>query len=185
MTDTYLHQGQHFGIRELPASSHDKVAEWMSRDEYELFMTSAGLKMPVTTEKFDAYRNASNESNGGHKFYAFHWLESGDHVGHFELKAISSEYRNATLAHVLLGAQELRGLGYGAELVRLMVDYSFSELGLYRLGASVHTCNATAITAYLKGGFVVEGLIRDVLEYKESRYSLYQMSILRHEWQSQ
>ena len=93
-------------------------------------------------------------------------------------------YEHGTLAHVLLGDKKFRGAGYGKELCQLMADYGFKIKNLHRLSASVHLCNIAAVVAYVKGGFIVEGTIRDVLKFDGKWYSLYQMSLLRSDWRS-
>ncbi len=64
-----------------------------------------------------------------------------------------------------------------------MAGYGFNYCDLYRLSVSVHCCNQAAVTAYSNGGFVMEGTIRDVIKRNGKRYSLYQMSLLRPEWE--
>lgn len=180
----YLISSRNFGLRPCIAAHYENVTSWLSVDEFELFMTSSSLKIPVTPEQFENYRKNSGAEEGTHKFLEIIHLASEKHVGHFEIKAIHSHFRNGTLAHVLLGDREFRNKGYGRELCGLMADYGFQCLQLYRLSASVHTCNTKAVAVYIKAGFVIEGLIRDVLEFRNKRYSLYQMSLLRPEWEA-
>ena len=47
---------------------------------------------------------------------------------------------------------------------RIIVKVGFQYLHLYRLSLSVHTSNTNAVAAYIKSGFIFEGLIRDVIK---------------------
>ena len=140
----------------------ENVAKWMSFDENEFFYTTATLKYPVTRESFEKFKNSFNDE-GSRRYF----LENG----------------TGTLAHIILGERDLRGKGFGKELCFLMADYGFNYCDLYRLSVSVHCCNHAAVAAYINGGFVMEGTIRDVIKRNGKRYSLYQMSLLRPEWE--
>ena len=155
----------------------------MTFDDEEFFYTSATLSFPVTTESFEKFRSSFNDENYNRDFLEVYHLPTGKHVGHFELKDINLQNRTGTLAHIILGDREFRGKGFGQEICFLMADYGFNIRNLYRLSISVHCCNHRAVAAYIKGGFVVEGTIRDVIEHNGKRYSLYQMSLLRPEWE--
>lgn len=179
----YLVTTDHLGVVPYGPQHVEALATWMSADAFDLFLTSSSLTFPVTAKALEEYHRASTAPPGTHEFLEVYHRQSGQHIGHFEIKAISRRYRTGTLAHVLLGAKEFRGKGLGKELCDLMVRYGFECRDLYRLSASVHVCNRPAVAAYVMGGFVLEGVVRDVVEFHGKRYSLYQMSILKPEWQ--
>lgn len=181
----YLVGTERLGVRAFDPSHAEAIAGWLSDDAFELFLTSSSLPFPVSPQVFQDYHRAAMGEPGGHDFLEVYHVPSGHHVGHFEVKAINARHRTGTLAHVLLGAKEFRGRGWGKELCELMAKYSFDHRSLVRLGASVHTCNRTAVAAYVMGGFTVEGTVRDVVEFHGKRFSLYQMSLLKSEWKSE
>ena len=148
-----------------------------------LFHARKKFQLYKTKESFEKFRNSFNNENQNRDFLEVYHLPTDKHIGHFELKDINLGNGTATLAHVTLGERDYRGKGFGKELCILMADYGFNFRNLYRLSVSVHCDNHAAVAAYIKGGFVVEGTIRDVIELNEKRYSLYQMSILRPEWE--
>ena len=181
--EEFLVKTQNLGVKQYRPVHSENLSKWMPENKFELFMTSASLKFPVTTQLFEDYRQ-SRELPNTHEFLAVYHIASGEHIGHFELKNISLNHEHGTLAHVLLGDKKFRETGYGKELCQLMADYGFNIKKLHRLSASVQLCNIAAITVYVKGGFVMEGIIRDVLKFDGKRYSLYQMSLLRSDWRS-
>jgi len=74
------------------------------------------------------------------------------------------------------------GKGFGGEVTRLMVAYGFEQLNLNRIQLVVSTENERGYRAYIKAGFVQEGLLRKAM-YHYDRYSdFYIMSILREEY---
>ncbi|MFA5147183.1 MAG: GNAT family protein [Candidatus Omnitrophota bacterium] len=176
----YVAKTRILGARQFRPKDARDVASWMSVTPEGLFMVSSSLKFPVTSKalvkRFTAARS------GEHAFYSVFLLETGEHVGHFEIKNISARHRSGTGAHIIL-APSWRGRGLGKDLARLVSGTAFGVLKLYRVGLSVHTVNKPAIAAYKKAGYAVEGVIREVLNFGGKRYSLYQMSILRPEWE--
>jgi RimJ/RimL family protein N-acetyltransferase len=183
MKEEVLVKSKNFGAVPSQPSHLENVAKWMSFDENEFFYTTATLKYPVTRKSFEKFKNSFDGEGSNRHFLEIYHLPGDKHVGHFELKDINLENGTGTLAHIILGERDLRGKGFGKELCFLMADYGFNYCDLYRLSVSVHCCNLAAVTAYINGGFAMEGTIRDVIKRNGKRYSLYQMSLLRPEWE--
>lgn len=165
----------------LSAEDVVSISSWFSTDEDDLFFTSATLDFPCHADQFLAYYKA-NHKIGSHEFFSIFDRETNQHIGHFEFKAISAKLGAGTLAHFYL-SKPWRKKGLSKSLVQLVAQVAFEKLGLYRVGLAVHSTNGSAVAAYVKGGFVFEGIVRDVIPRGDKRYSLYQMSLLRPEWQ--
>ncbi len=84
-----------------------------------------------------------------------------------------------------IGEPEYRGHGYGTDTTRLIVNYAFRELGLYRVQLGVFGYNTRAQRVYEKVGFVKEGVQRAALYRDGQRHDLIGMGILRPEWETQ
>lgn len=67
--------------------------------------------------------------------------------------------------------QQYNGKGYTSEAVRLVVDFAFNELKLYRIEAGVMPTNTGSIRVMEKAGFQREGIARDNLEINGKRES--------------
>lgn len=79
-------------------------------------------------------------------------------VGLAFLHMTSEKNRDASLA---IGLDEKwRGRGYGTEVMRWLVDYSFENLGLHRMSLTVMDDNYPAIALYKSVGYVEEGRLR-------------------------
>ena len=157
-----------------------ELCEALSRDPYELFLTSSQMSFPVTVESFERQVKEAQRS-GSHEIFSFLHRENETLAGHCELKAISARHRHGTIANVFI-LPAFRGQGLGVEMIRLMLEYAFTEKKLHRVGLAVHTNNLPAVATYIKAGLQIEGVIREVLRFEEKNYSLYQMSILEREF---
>lgn len=177
-----IERSRFFKARPFEPKDAATVALWMSRSPEELFMLSSSLTFPVEADTIVEY--AEKTDPGTHRLYSVLLVDTDNHVGHFEIKNVNERHRIGTGAHIIL-SHEYRGKGMGRDLVELLTKVGFSTLDLHRISLSVHTVNRNAIAAYVKAGYIIEGLIRDVLFFDGKRYSLYQLSILRNEWEAQ
>ena len=81
-----------------------------------------------------------------------------------------------------IGEREFWSKGYGTDMMKLCINYVFSELGLERLSLGLHEYNARALRSYEKCGFRLEGRTRQDLMREGRRYDSLWMGILREEW---
>lgn len=170
-----------FEVRDFQYSDTDNLAPWMSTSKNDLFTLSSSLHYPLEPQAFLEYSNRVKCDE--HKLFSLYLKKEQAHVGHFEIKNINKRHNIGTMPHVVL-APEYRGKGLGFPFVNIISKTGFKVLSLYRIGLSVQVSNKTAIAVYVRAGYVFEGLIRKVLEQDGTRYSLYQMSLLRDEWDS-
>jgi RimJ/RimL family protein N-acetyltransferase len=83
-----------------------------------------------------------------------------------------------------IGDPDYWNRGLGTDATRLVVNYAFRELNLYRVGLSVYAYNERAVHVYEKVGFVHEGRQRAALYRDGQRFDLLYMSVLRPEWEA-
>ena len=81
-------------------------------------------------------------------------------IGVCQLHTISAVHRSAEL-QIRIGDAASRGRGYGAEAVRLLVEFAFRDLNLHRVWLRVFRTNTRALKTYTAAGFVREGVMRD------------------------
>ena len=102
-------------------------------------------------------------------------------IGHISLHDIDHLNRHAFLG-IFIGDEERRNKGYGAEAVRLALEYGFKTLNLHNTMLSVHADNHAAIACYKKAGFREAGRRREWI-FKNGEYvDLLYMDILAKEF---
>lgn len=89
--------------------------------------------------------------------------ESGTLVGEVVFNEYDENTGNVNF-RILIGA-EGQGRGIGSEAIALFVQYGFEQLGLHRIGLEVYSFNPRAERAYVKNGFVLEGVKREEFAY--------------------
>jgi RimJ/RimL family protein N-acetyltransferase len=111
-------------------------------------------------------------------------LHDGDElIGVVELDGILWNQQVSWLS-IGIGDALRRGHGYGAEALRLALDFAFRELNLHRVQLTVFSYNTAAIALYEKLGFQREGAYREFLHRDGLRYDMYLYGLLRHEYVS-
>ncbi|MDQ0230061.1 RimJ/RimL family protein N-acetyltransferase [Metabacillus malikii] len=84
---------------------------------------------------------------------------------------------------MLVGEQTLRGKGIGQLMMTQILKVAFEEHNLHRVSLGVFDFNFLAIACYESVGFVKEGLLRDARKMGEQYWSLWEMSMLKDEWE--
>jgi RimJ/RimL family protein N-acetyltransferase len=107
---------------------------------------------------------------------------TGRCVGEAVLNDWSSGNRSCSF-RILLGPDG-RDRGLGTESTRMIVGYGFEQLGMHRISLEVYAFNPRALRAYEKVGFVVEGVLRQSLQWDGEWVDATVMSILAPEWSS-
>ena len=80
-------------------------------------------------------------------------IESGEIIGHCELNFLNEYPR---LSRILIGKKQNRGLGYGAKIIRLMVDAIQKEIPSKQVELRVFGYNTNTIKLYEKEGFIIQ-----------------------------
>ena len=83
---------------------------------------------------------------------------------------------------LLIGEEKERGKGYGAEVLRMLLDYGFNVLNLHSIWLGVYAFNEQAIACYKKVGFKEAGRLRQAKFYNGKRYDDITMDILKEEY---
>lgn len=122
------------------------------------------------------------EPGSGVQRYAMVLLDGDVLIGSISLHDINHLSRNAFLG-IFIGEQEHRSKGYGAEAIRLILEYGFKTLNLNNIMLSVHADNIAGITCYKKIGFSDAGRRREWV-FKEGKYiDVLYMDMLAREFE--
>ena len=165
-------------------SDFDQLIEWIYDEEILIKWCGSLFKFPLTRESLSWYIKSTNIVGESEAFVYKAIDEEGNVVGHISLGGLSYKNRSARVTRVLVGNNAQRGKGCCQSMIKEILKVAFEELKLHRVSLGVYNDNEPALKCYLKTGFVIEGINRDVLWYKEKWWSLMEMSILENEWRT-
>jgi RimJ/RimL family protein N-acetyltransferase len=83
-----------------------------------------------------------------------------------------------------IGEREFWGKGYGTDMMKLCLQYVFTELCVERVSLGLHEYNPRALRSYEKCGFRLEGRTRKDIMREGRRTDTLWMGILREEWEA-
>lgn len=165
----------------LRALNEDDLAvtlQWLNDPEISHLV--GGWEFPLSMAHQREWFNRSIKDDRTHRFIVESY-EDGV-IGLTGLWDIDWHDRHA-LTSLKLGANNIRGKGYGTDAIMTLMTYAFCEVGLNRLWGAMISYNIASYKTYVeKCGWKVEGVFRQQL-YRDGRYyDQLRVAILRDEF---
>jgi len=113
--------------------------------------------------------------------FGIHTLDSDLLIGKVELVRFDWRSQSAEVG-IGIGNKAFWDKGYGTDAMRVLLRYTFMELGLHRVQLDVFSFNRRAARSYEKAGFSFEGARREAIYRDGVFHDDLVMSILRQEW---
>lgn len=174
-----LFTGQMVRLGATPPDFKELFARWSSDAEYSR-MLNFDPAAPKAISEFEKEKDQDKEDP---RHFGF-WIRTLADDKPIGLTGFWVNWNNQSAWFWIgIGEADYRSKGYGTDTTRLMINYGFRELGLYRIGLGVFAYNVRAKRAYEKAGFVTEGIARSALYRDGQRHDIYSMAILRPEWE--
>lgn len=104
--------------------------------------------------------------------------ENMETVGYF-LAALDMDLNIFELRRIVI---DKKGCGYGKEIMKAIIDYSFKELNINRFWLDVYPDNNIAINLYESLNMVKEGVLRENYKDKRGYHDQIIYSILRKDY---
>lgn len=173
-------------LRPLVMSDLSRVLEW-SRDE--AFCLANGWPVGLPAEQLQDWfvRLLNNPPvdlvRKGIVVKTAQYPE-GHLVGFVDLRELNPLERRARL-RIAIGEEIHRGQGVGYAAGLQMIEHGFTELGLRRIMAEVHSSNSRMLNLLEKLGFMREGVLRQHETRQGIKEDVHLFGMLREEFQPQ
>ena len=151
--------------------------EWLQDREVNNFLETRHEKQSLKKIKY--FLNSCNNSDDIYLFGIF--TKSDIHVGNIKLGPIKRNHSLAAIS-IFLGNKKYWGKGIGPDAIKLVTNFSFSELALNKLTAGMYSNNINSIKAFEKIGFVKEGLRVKHYKLGTNFIDVYELGLLRQEY---
>ncbi len=160
-----------------PFRAEDLEPLWRSRQDPLTWARTT--EAPLVPETLEAYRtrHADRGKDGNAEFAA---EVDGELVGRAGLFHVDLLARHAEVGLAILPAHQ--GLGYGKDVLRVLVDYGFRSRNLRRIHLQTLASNAAALAAYRAVGFVEEGRLREHAWVEGAYDDVVLMGVLQADW---
>jgi RimJ/RimL family protein N-acetyltransferase len=172
--------GKRVCLKPIEAENAALFQTWVNEPENQQYI---GRFRPMNGIEERRWLESLHEKSESH-FFAIALREGGRLIGNCALAHAALPHRTGTLG-ILIGEAEHQGQGYGAEAIRLLLEYGFATLGLHRVALDVVENNERGIRCYEKCGFRREGTRRQARWWSGRWWNVHEYAILEHEWREQ
>ena len=102
-------------------------------------------------------------------------------IGSIGFNHINWVSRNANI-FLTIGEPEYWGKGIAGEASKLMINYGFTELNLYKIIAGVFTPNTRSLRAAEKLGFEKEGVLKEEMYVDGQYHDIHKFALFKRDW---
>jgi len=170
-------QGERIYLSPMNKDDAEIYTKWLNDPEVSVSLGNFAQVISLNSEQ----KALEEMTEKGQNFA----IVSNDDVllGNISFFNIKDVHRRAEVG-LFIGERENRGKGYGAEALRLILDYGFKTLNLHNVTLTVHSDNEAGIACYRKVGFKEIGRQRESV-FKDGRYlDLVYMDVLEDSFQT-
>lgn len=125
----------------------------------------------------DLLESLSKDNNA----FAIIEKETQSVIGNISLFSINNAARHCEVG-IFIGNKKYRSNGFGAEALKLILNYGFNQLNLKSVNLRVFSYNTAAIKCYEKVGFKHAGRIRQTRFYNGDYHDEVIMDLLKSEF---
>lgn len=161
-------------IRPFKISDAPYIVNWFNDERVFKMWSADKFNYPLTIEELANYMQLYEQDEFGWIFVALD--EKGIPVGHFLVRMADYKKESVHLGFIVVDP-EIRGKGYGVEMVKLAVKYAFEMLKVKRVTLGVFDVNPGAEACYKKVGFVTETYHKDIFTYGNEKWGIFNMAI--------
>lgn len=163
----------------------EKVVKWNSDKSAEFLLQWAGpmYSYPLTIKQVeDYYFSEVMKVSSNILLYKIKLTDSGEVIGTIELREVDKENKIGMICRFLIGEENFRNKGIGAQALKEILKIGFNELKFEKIALRVFDFNHGAIKCYEKAGFVKEKFLENARKTATTYWNLYEMSISKDEW---
>ena len=179
--DCFL-SGKKVDLRPIRASDiNPTYLSWLNDAEVTKHIETG--QFPVSKQDLDAFYRHIKKSKTDVMF-AIIERKTGLHIGNIKLGGINWVHRYADLG-IMIGNKQYWGKGCGSEACTLLLEYAFNRLNLNKVFLGIYATFTSAIKAYQKAGFKIEGKLKNMLVIDGKYTDKVLMGILSSEYNQQ
>lgn len=157
----------------------DSIFSILSLEEVTKYYGTDPFILPAeATKLIDMYHKNFHEKRGIR--WGIKLKENQKIIGTIGLNALQLNNKRAEIGYELHPSYWRNG--FATEALKEVLNFSFEQLDLHRVGAVVYPENKVSLNLLKKLGFTNEGLLRDYIYQNKQSHDTYVLSLLKHEW---
>lgn len=157
----------------IPLIDYEYLQKWVNSERTHALWCANLVPYPITSNEFQEILNKDAQDWGGCAYIVT--SDDGEQIGFFVLSVNTSN--NSGFAKFIIINNELRGKGYGTQMIKLMLKFAFEIVGVSSVQLNVFDSNDNAKRCYSKAGFVQDSLVANAFTYKGESWGRCHMLI--------
>lgn len=170
----------------LSAVDHEELgkayAKWNRDSELKRLSDSSAARLHSSRAGMAFFEKDIEKPTEAQHYFCIRSIEDDRLLGDINLDVINNWASRNAFVGIGINNREDWGKGYGTEAMKLMLQFAFTEVNLYRVTLTVFEYNPRAIRSYEKAGFRHEGRLRGALLKDGKRWDVLYMGILCDDW---
>ncbi|MBR6626714.1 MAG: GNAT family N-acetyltransferase [Lachnospiraceae bacterium] len=154
------------------------IEKWLTDERTHALWCANRIAYPITQDKLGNALQKGAEDWGDAAYVVTE--DNGRQIGFFVL-ALNATGDSGFLKYLVLD-KELRGRGYGMQMLRLILRYAFDVTGVDRVQLNVFDVNSSARNCYSRMGFIEDNVMKDAFSYHKEMWSRCHMVLDGKKW---
>lgn len=164
-------------LRPFKPNEAEKLVAWFSDESSFRKWGKNNFDYPLTVSAFNEFFNKNQEDEFAWQIAALD--EDGNLVGHFQMRCTNYNSESVHLGYIVIDP-EMRGKGYGKEMIRCALNYAFEILKMKKVTVNVYDSNPAAHGCYLSVGFHDEEFVENALSFGNETWGVYKMAVVKN-----
>ena len=158
-------------VRLTLSSVSEEYVNWLNDPVINQYLESRYIKHDLSSVKL--FVEEMNQDNKNFLFGIF-CKKTTKHIGNIKLGPIDYRYKRADIG-LIIGDKNYWGKGIAAEAIALITDFATGELNLHKLEAGCYRSNIGSLKAFLKQGYLIEGILKEHVKLGEQWEDCYRL----------
>lgn len=155
---------------------------WTRDSELQRLFGSGASALRSARSETAFFEKIAGKADPANHFFSIRKLDDNRLLGDINLDVINEWGSRDAFVGLGIGDRNDWGKGFGADAMKIILRFAFTELNLRRVTLTVFEYNPRAIRSYEKVGFHHEGRLRGVLLRDGKRWDMLYMGILAEDW---
>lgn len=177
-----MYEGKWVRLRELRVEEAPQLQKWMN-DLRLAQCLRGGAALPYTLEQERQWVLDNGAARADSCQFSVERLEDGRLIGGCGYFDYSGQRRSCKVGF-FIGDADMRGRGYGTDMIQTLLRLCFTELGVRKVSLNVFAYNERAVRLYERLGFVREGTFREEVFCRDRWWDEYRYGLFREEWRN-
>ena len=158
MNTPLLIMGQQAYLQELQVKDIlDNYVAWLNIPEANQYLESRYQQQTI----FSCIEFISGlPLQGNNCMWRIYFKTNHVYIGNIKLSPINALYKRVTIG-LMVGNKDFWGRGIVTEVIKLVSNFVFTTLYLYKVNADCYESNVASRATFLKAGYQIEGRLKD------------------------